>query len=153
MNTTNLVLLIWAVACLGVAAASARAWRTTKSWKWVDPVYYPLAILGVVLLFISNNATRTLVDLRDELAHAEQLIADNKAMPPAAAGAAAARGMAEQARLEASRQAILDRIAAMQTPVPDTVVEWIVGFAVSHLWPFVLVGALALKFAKGIAAL
>jgi hypothetical protein len=155
MSTTNLVLLLWAAACLGVAYATGRIWKTAKFWKWVDPVYYPLAILGIALLFFSNDNGRILTDLRDELADTEQQIADLKAaQPPSnAAETAAASSAAEQGRLEASRRATEGKIASMQKAAPDTVFQWIVSFVVSHFWPFVLVLALALKFAKGIAAL
>jgi hypothetical protein len=40
-----------------------------------------------------------------------------------------------------------------QKTAPDAIFEVIVAFMVSHLWPFVLVLALALKFAKGVAHL
>jgi hypothetical protein len=155
MSTTNVVLLLWAAACLGVAYATGRIWKTSKFWKWVDPVYYPLAILGIALLFFSNDNGRILTDLRDELADTEQQIADlNAAQPPSnAAATAAAAWAAEQRRLEASRRATEGKIASAQKAAPDTVFQWIVSFVVSHFWPFVLVLALALKFAKGIAAL
>jgi hypothetical protein len=155
MSTTNLVLLLWVAACLGVAYAAGRTWTASKIWKWVDPVYYPLAILGIALLFFSNDNARILADLRDQLADTEQQIADLKAARPPSnpAATAAASRAAEQGRLEASRRATEGQIASMQKPMPDTVFQWIVSFMVSHLWPFVLVLALALKFAKGIAAL
>ena len=42
----------------------------------------------------------------------------------------------------------------MQQKAPSSAIfEVIVAFVVSHLWPFVLVLALALKFAKGVAHL
>jgi hypothetical protein len=74
---------------------------------------------------------------------------------PAAVNAAetAASRAAEQGRLEASRRTTEGKIASTQKAAPDTVFQWIVSFVVSHFWPFVLVLALALKFAKGIAAL
>jgi hypothetical protein len=154
MSTTNLVLLLWAAACLGVAYAAGRIWKTSKFWKWVDPVYYPLAILGIALLFFSNDNARILTDLRDELADTEQQIADLKtAQPPSNAAETAASRAAEQGRLEASRRTTEGKIASTQKAAPDTVFQWIVSFVVSHFWPFVLVLALALKFAKGIAAL
>jgi hypothetical protein len=156
MSTTNLVLLLWAAACVAVACAAGRYWRTSKHWTWVDPVYYPLAIAGIVLLFFSNDSARVLADLRYELADTEQQIADLRAAPPPsnAGDAAKASWEAEQARLDASRRATEAKVANMQqTAVAHTVFQIIVAFMLSHLWPFVLVLALALKFAKGVAQL
>jgi hypothetical protein len=155
MNTTNLVLLVWVAACIAAAYAAGRYWKGSKFWTWVDPIYYPLAILGIALLFFSNDSARILADLRYELSEIDQQIADLRATePPASAGqAAAAPFAAEQARLDASRRATEGKIASMQQKAaPDAIFEVIVAFVVSHLWPFVLVFALALKFAKGIAA-
>ena len=156
MSTTNLVLLLWAAACVAIAYAAGRRWKSPKLWNWVDPIYYPLAILGIVLLFFSNDSTRVLADLRYELADTEQQIADLRAAPPPsnAAEAAKASWAAEQARLDASRRATEAKIASMQqTAVAHTVFQIIVSFVLSHLWPFVLVLALSLKFAKGVAHL
>jgi hypothetical protein len=154
MSTTNLVLLLWAAAAIVVGYSAGRYWKGAKFWTWVDPVYYPLAILGIALLFFSNDSARILADLRYELADFEQQIVDLKAaQPPSNAGrAAAAAFAAEQARLEASRRAAESKIAGMQRAPSDSIFEEIVAFMVSHLWPFVLVFALALKFAKGVAA-
>jgi hypothetical protein len=155
MSTTNLALLLWAAACLVVAYAAGRCWKASKFWTWVDPVYYPLAIVGIALLFFSNDSARILADLRYELTDIEQQIADLRtAPPPSGAGEVAkASWAAEQARLDASRRATEGKIATMQQKAaPDTIFQIIVAFVVSHLWPFVLVLALALKFAKGVAA-
>jgi hypothetical protein len=156
MSATNLVLLLWAAACVAVAYAAGRRWKASNHWNWVDPVYYPLAILGIVLLFFSNDSVRILADLRYGLADTEQQIADLRAMPPPSNAAEAAKTSwaAEQARLDASRRATEAKIASMQqTAVTHTVFQIIVSFVLSHLWPFVLVLALALKFAKGVAHL
>jgi hypothetical protein len=156
MSTTNFVLLLWAIACVAVAYAAGRWWKAAKHWNCVDPIYYPLAILGIVLLFFSNDSARILADLRFELADTEQQIADLRAAPPSpnAAEAAKAAWAAEQARLDASRRAAEGKIASMQqTAVTHTVFQIIVSCVLSHLWPFVLVLALALKFAKGVAHL
>jgi hypothetical protein len=156
MSTTNFVLLLWAAACVVVAYVAGRRWKAAKHWNWVDPIYYPLAILGIVLLFFSNDSARVLADLRFELADTEQQIADLRAAPPSsnAAEAAKAAWAAEQARLDTSRRAAEAKIASMQqTAVTHTVFQIIVSFVLSHLWPFVLVLALSLKFAKGVAHL
>jgi hypothetical protein len=156
MSTTNLVLLLWAAACVAIAFAAGRRWKSPKLWNWVDPVYYPLAILGIALLFFSNDSARVLADLRYELADTEQQIADLRAAPPPATAAEAAKASwaAEQARLDASRRAAEAKIASMQqTAVTHTVFQIVVSFVLSHLWPFVLVLALSLKFAKGVAHL
>jgi hypothetical protein len=154
MSATNLVLLVWAAACIMVGYAAGRYWKASKFWTWVDPIYYPLAIVGIVLLFFSNDSTRILVDLRDQLADTEQQIADNKAVQPPSSGAPAAISAwtAQQAKLEADLRATEAKIASMQKPASDTIFQWIVSFVLSHLWPFVLVFALTLKFAKGVAA-
>jgi hypothetical protein len=156
MSTTNFVLLLWAVACVVVAYLAGRRWKAAKHWNWVDPIYYPLAILGIVLLFFSNDSARVLADLRYELADTEQQIADLRvAQPPSnAVEGARVAWAAEQARLDASRRAAEGKIASMQqTAVAHTVFQIIVSFMLSHLWPFVLVLALSLKFAKGVAHL
>jgi hypothetical protein len=156
MSTTNFVLLLWAIGCVAVAYAAGCSWKAAKHWNWVDPIYYPLAILGIVLLFFSNDSARILADLRFELADTEQQIADLRtAQPPSnSAEAAKAAWAAEQARLDTSRRAAEAKIASMQqTAVTHTVFQIIVSFVLSHLWPFVLVLALALKFAKGVAHL
>jgi hypothetical protein len=155
MSTTNLVLLVWVAACVAVGYAAGRYWKASKFWTWVDPVYYPLAILGIALLFFSNDSARVLADLRYELSDTEQQIADLRAAPPPsnAAEAAKASWAAEQARLDGSRRAAEAKIASMQqTAVTHTVFQIVVSFVLSHLWPFVLVFALTLKFAKGVAA-
>jgi hypothetical protein len=155
MSTTNLTLLLWAAACIVVAYAAGRYWKEAKFWTWVDPIYYPMAILGIALLFFSNDGARVLVDLRFALSDVDQQIADLRAAEPpsSAAEAAKAAWAAEQARLDASRQATESKIAGMQRAPSDSIFEEIVSFAVSHLWPFVLVLALSLKFAKGVAHL
>ncbi len=156
MSTTNLVLLLWAAACVVVAFVAGRRWKAAKHWNWVDPIYYPLAILGIVLLFFSNDSARVLADLRYELADIEQQVADLRAAPPPsnAAEAAKASFAAEQARLDSSRKATEAMIATLQqTAVAHTVFQIIVAFVLAHLWPFVLVLALSLKFAKGVAHL
>jgi hypothetical protein len=155
MSTTNLVLLVWVAVCIAAAYAAASRWKSPKFWTWVDPVYYPLAILGIALLFFSNDSARVLADLRFELSDIDQQIADRRAAePPSSAGqAATAAYAAEQRQLDASRRATEGKIAGMQRAPSDSIFQEIVSFMVSHLWPFVLVFALALKFAKGIAHL
>jgi hypothetical protein len=156
MSTTNLVLLLWAAACIAVAYAAGRRWKAAKHWNWVDPIYYPLAILGIALLFFSNDSARILADLRYELVEIDQQTADLRAAPPpsSAAEAAKASWAAQQTQLDASRRATEGRIASMQQKTAsDAVFEVIVAFVLSHLWPFVLILALSLKFAKGIAHL
>jgi hypothetical protein len=155
MSTTNLVLLLWAGTCIVVAYGAGRYWKASKFWTWVDPVYYPLAILGIVLLFFSNDSARILADLRFELADIEQQIADRRVTQPlsSAAEAAKAAWAAEQARLDATRRATEAKIASSQRTPSSSIFEEIVAFVVSHFWPFALVLALSLKFAKGIANL
>jgi hypothetical protein len=156
MSTTNFVLLLWAAACVAIGYAAGRYWKSPKLWNWVDPVYYPLAILGIALLFFSNDSARILADFRYELTEIDQQIADLRAtQPPSnATEAAKASFAAEQARLDASRRATEGSIASMQQKTPsNTIFEVIVAIVVSHLWPFVLILALSLKFAKGVAHL
>jgi hypothetical protein len=155
MSTTNLVLLVWVAVCIAAAYAAASRWKSPKFWTWVDPVYYPLAILGIALLFFSNDSARVLADLRFELSDIDQQIADLRAAePPSSGGQAATTAYAaEQRQLDASRRATEGKIAGMQRAPSDSIFQEIVSFMVSHLWPFVLVFALALKFAKGIAHL
>jgi hypothetical protein len=155
MSTTNLVLLVWVAVCIAAAYAAASRWKSPKFWTWVDPVYYPLAILGIALLFFSNDSARVLADLRFELSDIDQQVADLRAAEPPSSGgqAATAAYAAEQRQLDASRRATEGKIARMQRAPSDSIFQEIVSFMVSHLWPFVLVFALALKFAKGIAHL
>jgi hypothetical protein len=153
MSTTNLALLLWAAGCVVVGYGAGRYWKASKFWTWVDPIYYPMAILGIVLLFFSNDGARVLADLRFELSDIDQQIADLRAAEPtsSASQAAAATYAAEQTRLDAIRRATEGKIAGMQRAPSDSIFQEIVAFLVSHLWPFVLVFALSLKFAKGVA--
>jgi hypothetical protein len=155
MSTTNLTLLLWAAACVVVAYAAGRHWKEARFWTLVDPIYYPMAILGIALLFFSNDGARVLADLRFALSDIDQQIADLRAVEPpsSAAEAAKASWAAEQARLDASRRATESKIAGMQRAPSDSILQEIVSFVLSHLWPFVLVFALSLKFAKGVAHL
>ena len=56
------LLVLSATAFLGVGAwgwAKPKLWL----WRWADVVYYPLAALGIVLLFLSNDINRTLLKI------------------------------------------------------------------------------------------
>lgn len=57
-------LITFAVLCLLLALAVGLAVPRAWIWRWADPIYYPLAILGVVLLFIASERNRIVEDLR-----------------------------------------------------------------------------------------
>ena len=59
-------------------AGAPRAWV----WNWADAVYYPIAIVGVVLLFISNERSRSLDALQRDVGDAERRIADQEKTKP-----------------------------------------------------------------------
>lgn len=46
-------------------------------WRWADVIYYPLAAIGVVLLFFSNDINRTLLRIEANQKEAEQAWAAN----------------------------------------------------------------------------
>lgn len=50
-------------------------WRRPKFclWRWADVVYYPLAAIGVVLLFFSNDINRTLLRIEANQREVEQV--------------------------------------------------------------------------------
>ena len=41
-------------------------------WRWVDVIYYPLAAIGIVLLFFTNDINRSLLKIEANQAAAEQ---------------------------------------------------------------------------------
>lgn len=73
MNVTAILIgfgVICAAAAIVAGLAAPRAWV----WNWADAVYYPIAITGVVFLYISNERSGSLDALRGDVAHAEQNI-------------------------------------------------------------------------------
>lgn len=53
---------------LGVAAVLGLRFHKSRVWIWVDVLYYPLAAIGVALLFVSNMTARELLAVDDRLA-------------------------------------------------------------------------------------
>ena len=82
MDAISVYLGIWAVACLAVAGYAGYQRPKSGFWKWADPIYYPLAILGVALLFISSDNTRRLAELRGKMAAVDSDIVQLGPAPP-----------------------------------------------------------------------
>lgn len=100
MTTTNIILLGWVVVCLALAYLAGRKWKSSNFWKWADPIYYPLAIAGIALLFFSNESARTVADLRDQLADIDEQIAHHSTeRPPADIGDTGAASIAKSYQL------------------------------------------------------
>jgi hypothetical protein len=100
MTPINIVLVVWVLLCLAVAYAAGCKWKSSKFWKWADPIYYPLAIAGIALLFFSNESARTVADLRDRLADIDEQIAHHRTeRPPADIGETGAASIAKSYQL------------------------------------------------------
>jgi hypothetical protein len=77
------VLGCFAVACLIAAGLAGRYWYgASHLWDWADPIYYPLAILGIFLLFLSNEKARAIADARVEKAAAAEDFQEHTATKP-----------------------------------------------------------------------
>ena len=46
--------------------------RGAAFWRWVDILYYPIGIFGIVLLFISSDNSRKVIDLQKEALEAAE---------------------------------------------------------------------------------
>jgi hypothetical protein len=75
--------LVWFSVLCAVAAVLAglcapKAWV----WDWADAVYYPIAIVGVVLLFVSTERSRSVDALRREVEQAKRNITAHENTKP-----------------------------------------------------------------------
>jgi hypothetical protein len=82
MGLIEAILIAFAVGCLLAATGFGLFLPRSWIWNWADPIYYPLAILGVILLFISSERARQLSDLRaDRAAIVQVLEQQNRSKP------------------------------------------------------------------------
>jgi hypothetical protein len=82
MALIEMSLILFSLACVMLAGAAGYLRPRWKLWGWVDPLYYALAIVAVILLFFSNERARVLTDLRAERAVVERrLQAQQNAKP------------------------------------------------------------------------
>src|SRR5260370_41342576 len=84
MTGIELSLVLVSIVCLLVASVVGLLfpeWR--RLWKWTDPIYYFLAGVGVILLFVSSERERTLASLRLDREQLERL---HLALGPAPGG-------------------------------------------------------------------
>jgi hypothetical protein len=74
--------VFWAVLCLAVFWLIGR-WRAEdRRWRWADPVYYPLGIVGILLLFLNNESSRAVGELRDQRAAIDAELQTEQAKEP-----------------------------------------------------------------------
>lgn len=66
--------LLLALSAMAFVCIGAWGWAKPKLWlwRWADVFYYPLAALGVVLLFLSNDINRTLLKIEANRAATEE---------------------------------------------------------------------------------
>jgi hypothetical protein len=146
MQETGLLLIAFAVVSFGLALAAGLAFPRSRIWDWSDPVYYVVGVIGVILLFLSNERTRVLTDLRTELSAAQQQLTELNLRPPVDS----AQRKADQ---EVTIGKIQGQIKTISQQDEKSTFQNFVDFVISHFWPHVLTFALAVKFAKGVATL
>jgi hypothetical protein len=68
-------------------AASYLGWRYCSSffWHYVDVIYYPLAAIGVILLFLSNDVQRELLDVTVLANQQSEALVEMKSQKPTVA--------------------------------------------------------------------
>lgn len=146
MPETGAWLIGFAILSFSAAFAAGFVFYRSRIWDWADPMYYVIGVAGVVLLYMSNEQTRVLTDLRAELIVAEQQLSRLEVRNPP-----------DLQKQKAEKQAYIGQIQAQINTINQqegkSSIENFVDFVVGHFWPFVLIFALAIKFAKGIAAL
>jgi len=135
-----LYFVLLALALFGLAAILGWYKSTSRSWVWVDVVYYPLVACGVVIFFYEVEGTRAAFVLDSiETFHA--------ALQQGLLGAFGATELAEvtEAALSESRE----NLAAVEARRES--IATVQGIR-SIAWPAIVLIALSLKFAKGVAA-
>src|SRR5215813_4658199 len=70
--------------CLAFIAAFALGWWRYRSffWNYVDLIYYPLAAIGIALLFVSNDVQRELFDVTQLAEQQSVTLAELKTRKP-----------------------------------------------------------------------
>lgn len=58
---------IFAASVFGVGLALGYSRYPSRAWNWVDIVYYPLAAIGVALLFLSGATQRSLLQVEERI--------------------------------------------------------------------------------------
>ncbi len=72
-------MLLFSLLSVGLfCAAFLIGWLTYRSfvWNWIDLVYYPLAAIGVSLLFLSNDVQRELLDVAELIERKNSVLVD-----------------------------------------------------------------------------
>ena len=75
-------LIVFGAICAAAAIIAGLAVPRAWVWNWADAVYYPIAIVGVVFLFISNERSRSLDALQRDVGEAERRIIDQEKAKP-----------------------------------------------------------------------
>jgi len=70
------------IVCLVIAIAAGWRWPRSNFWKWADPIYYLLSMIGLILLFISNEPQVSLGELRLKLDEVKNDVRQHDSMPP-----------------------------------------------------------------------
>jgi hypothetical protein len=169
MLDVGITLIGFFVMSFAIALLCGLAFHRAGVWTWADPVYYVIAALGVILLFVSNQRTRALADLRSALSTAQQKLTQQQANPPVVdLQNLPPEQQPEQQKVQADRYAVLrqeqkaqeDYINSIRAQITtlnqqDTksAFQNVLDFIVLHFWPFVLTLGLAIKFARGVAML
>lgn len=66
------LLLAWAVGCFLILGVLGVAREKIWPWRWADVAYYPLAAVGVLMLFLANDTDRRLLRIESARTSAEQ---------------------------------------------------------------------------------
>ena len=75
MDVTTALVTFSAVCAAVVIIVGLAAPKQWVVWNWGDAVYYPIAIVGVVFLFISKERDRSLDALQRDVGEKERRIA------------------------------------------------------------------------------
>jgi hypothetical protein len=78
----TVALVVFSAVCAAAAVLAGLAAPRAWVWNWADAVYYPIAIVGVVFLFISNERNRSLDALQRNVGEAERRIVDQEKAKP-----------------------------------------------------------------------
>lgn len=82
MPQPDRLLIGFSLICLLLALVWGFYWHQSRVWKWIDVIYYPVAILGICLLFISRQSDRELIDIRTQQIQLEQQRQNHLASKP-----------------------------------------------------------------------
>jgi hypothetical protein len=65
-----------------LALFSGLRWPKLQLWSWIDAIYYPLAIAGVLLFFFEGSDRRKVLELEDQMLLLKQELAEIEARKP-----------------------------------------------------------------------